>query len=182
MTLTELISTALDRMGRNTGGTEKYESKFKLYANEAIRKIAEKRRACRSETVTLVDESFNISSLEREVFEDGIVKILDADGVALDFDQIVDGSGDITVDTEETSVTVVYRYVPSPLENSPDEPDLPTYLHGMIVYWICGCERSNGDPDTMEGAATDFQLFNQALNDVKPAKYGAPGSRKLLNY
>lgn len=83
MTLTEITSLTLSRLNRNSGNTGKYEETFALYANDAIRSIAEKYQAVRAETVTLSNASFNVSVLERDLFS--IVRILDADGNELDF-------------------------------------------------------------------------------------------------
>ena len=183
MTLTEIISTTLSRLGRNSGSTSKYEETFKLYANDAIRQIAEKFKACRSESVDLVDGEFDLSDLSHEAFS--IVKVLDTEGNQLTFELVEDGAGEMTkisVDTEETSVNVVYQFVPKQLVNSQDKPEIPDRYQHMIVYWIAACERSNGDPDTMSGAASDFQLFAKALSTVRPATLGVSSSHLLQNY
>ena len=181
MTLTEITSLTLSRLNRNSGNTGKYEETFALYANDAIRSIAEKYQAVRAETVTLSDASFNVSVLERDLFS--IVRILDADGNELDFYAPDDATtGTIEVDTEETSVKVVYRAVPASIKNSQDEPEIPERYHGMIVYWVAGSELSNGEAVSMSAASANFQMFARELAKVRPATFGAPSSRKLKNY
>lgn len=181
MTLTDIITSTLQRIGRSSGNTEKYENTFALYANDAIRSIAEKYQAVLAESVTLSDASFNVSALSHDLYS--IVRILDSSGSELDFD-IPDNqsTGVIEVDTEELTVTVVYRFVPTTIKNSQDVPEIPERYHGMIVYWVAGCERANGDPDTMEGATADFQMFQRELSKVRPANFGVSSSRKLTNY
>jgi hypothetical protein len=181
MTLTEITSLALSRLNRTSGNTGKYEELFALYANDAIRSIAEKYQAVKAETVALSNASFNVSALSNDLF--AIVRILDSEGNTLEFDVPDDEeTGKIVVTTEESSVKVVYRFVPDAIKNSQDVPDIPERYHGMIVYWVAGCELSNGEDVSMAAASSNFQMFNRELSKVRPATFGAESARKLKNY
>ena len=182
MTLAEITASALQRLhyGSDTQTVETYRDAFADYANRAIRKIAARFKQNRKDTVQLSDaDTFNVNDLSRECIRITEVR---ANGSSIDFWQDVPGSGEFSCDTDADSVDVVYRFVPKPLENTIDVPELPGHLHDMIVYYVVACERAGGDPGTQKTSSVDFQLFNACLADIRPASRGEPRSFKLNNY
>lgn len=182
MTLAEIVDSALHRLhyGADTQTVNTYRDAFTDYANRAIRKIAVRFKQNRKETVQLSDEdTFNVSDLSRECIRITEVR---ANGSAVDFWQDVPGSGEFSCDTDADSVDVIYRFMPKPLENVIDAPELPSHLHDMIVHYVVACERCGGDPDTQQTASADFQMFNACLSEMRPASRGEPRSFKLNNY
>lgn len=182
MTLNEIMVSALQRLhyGTDTQTVENYRDAFADYANRAIRMIATRYKQNRKETVQLSDnDTFNVSDLARHCVR---VTEVRAGGSSVDYWQDVPGSGEFTCDTDADSVDVVYRFVPKPLENTIDVPELPGHLHDMIVHYVVACERCGGDPDTQGTASADFQMFNAALSQIQPASRGEPRSFKLTNY
>lgn len=182
MTLNEIMVSALQRLhyGSDTQTVETYRDAFADYANRAIRMIALRFKQNRKETVELsADGTFNVTSLARECLR--ITEVRAADS-SVDYWQDVPGSGEFSCDTEAGSVDVIYRFVPKPLENTIDVPELPGHLHDMIVHYVVACERCGGDPDTQDTASADFSLFNTCLAKIQPASRGEPRSYKLNNY
>lgn len=182
MTLNEIMASALQRLryGTDTQTVETYRDAFADYANRAVRKIANRYKQSRKETVELTDaDTFDANALSRGCLHIDEVR---ASGRAVDFWQDVPGSGEFTCDTDADSVEVVYRFVPKQLENPIDVPELPAHLHDMIVHYVVACERCGGDPSTQGTSSADFQMFNAALSDINPASRGEARSYKLLNY
>lgn len=182
MTLDEIIVSALRRLDRgvDTQTITDYRSLFTMYANKAVKLIAEEYKACRKESVTLdSDSSFDVTTLERECMK--IVKITDADGT-LDWWQDPPGSGIVVVDTKQPQVSVTYRFVPQELSSTVDVPELPSMFHDIIPYYIVACERAGGDPQTQSTASIDFQLFNQQLDLMCRSHLGERRAYELLNY
>jgi len=182
MTLNEIISASLGRLERGTDAQTIafYRDEFANYANKAVKKIALKFHQNLKETVNLDGEhTFDLSQLTHEAF-----KIMDvrAAGRPVDFWQETMGSGRFTCATKETTVDVIYRFVPKRMSSSTDKPELPEYMHDIIPHYVVACARCGGDPSTQGTASADFQLFNQELSDLLAASRGEPRSYKLMNY
>lgn len=183
MTLDEIIVSALRRLDRgvDTQTITDYRSLFTMYANKAVKLIAEEYKACRKESVTLdAESSFDVTTLERECTK--IVKITDGSHKTLDWWQDPPGSGLVVVDTNEPAVTVTYRFVPQELSSTVDVPELPSMFHDIIPYYIVACERAGGDPQTQSTASIDFQLFSQQLDQMCRSHLGERRAYELQNY
>ena len=181
MKLSDIIVSALNDLDANTDAQsiEAYSTRFTQYANDAVRIIAEKYAATRTETMSLTDGIFSIDDLERECIK--IVSVQDETETDVDFYQKPYGSGSFFCDTEYTSVSVTYTYYPKLLTNTSDEPELPKFTHEYITLYVVARNRSGGDPDTQGAAAIHYQLFNSALSRMGKSSRGDPNSYKIIN-
>lgn len=183
MTLDEIIVSALQRLdrGTDTQTITQYRPLFTKYANKAVKLISAEYKGCRKETVELDgDSSFDITDLTRECTK--IVKISDGSHKAIEWWQDPPGSGIVVVDTNESVVSVTYRFVPQELSSTIDVPELPSMFHDIIPYYIVACERAGGDPSTQSTASADFQLFNQQIREMCRSHMGERRAYELINY
>lgn len=88
-------------------------------------------------------------------------------------------------------VFVEYRFVPTPMNVSsldpeisltPDEPELPVYMHDLIPMYVRAREQCGQDPSTQGTSSAFFSLFDQAVYNLQRETMAAPESFKLLNY
>lgn len=182
MTLNEIIAAALGRLGRGNDEQtiDHYRSTFTDYANRAVKKISLKFKQTRKETIVLDEEyMFSVGDLSRQCYK---ILAVRAAGKHVDFFQDPPGSGDFVCRTKEPEVDVTYRFVPNKLSAPSDVPELPEYMHDIIVHYIVACERCGGDPETQGTSSADFQLFNQELSELLRETRGEPRSYKLMNY
>ena len=183
MTLDEIIVSALQRLdrGTDTQTITQYRPVFTIYANKAIKLIADEYKACKKETVMLDSESsFSVLDLSHGCRK--IVKITDNTHNVVDWWQDPPGSGLITVDTTDSVATVTYQFVPKEVSSTIDVPEVPEIFHDIIPYYIVACERAGGDPNTQSTASVDFQLFNSQLNDMCRSHLGERRAYELTNY
>lgn len=184
MTLTEIMVAALNDMERGTDSQTiaRHRDSFTLHANEAVRLICERYRPCKKQTLTITNSTINTANLDHTPIR---IKSVTVDGSEVDFEQTFDGSGIFTLDggnATAATADVIYRFSPQKLSNGKDVPEIPTYMHDMIVHYVVACARAGGDPDTQSTSSAGFQLFNRELMEIKPSHLGQPSSRKLKNY
>lgn len=182
MTLNEIVAESLGRLGRDMGmqTIENYRQTFAVYANMAIRKISLKFKQTMRETVELgEDHGFDETSLTHGCY---MVLGVRAAGNQVDYWQDPLGSGHFICATEEPTVDVMYRFVPNKVEAPTAVPELPEYMHDLIVHYVVACERCGGDPQTQGTSSADFQLFNEGLREILRETRGEPRSYNLLNY
>ena len=167
MTLQDIVTQALHRLKRSSDSQnlQKYQPEFLFSVNEGVKLIAARYHQSRKDTVALTSGVFTKTLLSRKAYE--IIDVLAADK-SVTFSEEYAGSGTYEVDTDETSVAVIYRFVPAELSNSIDEPEIPEEFHGMLVNYVVANERANGDPSLQSAAKTDFDLFYSKLNNIVP--------------
>jgi hypothetical protein len=185
MTLNEIITKSLAIMERSTDSESlsMYRAQMTVYANDAVRKIAERYKGAKTETLTLTNGTFDISALTRQPTK--IISVISGDKPVW-FYQKTEGTGVFTCEglpNGAATVDVTYRFVPKMLIGNNDVPELPLYTHDIIPYYVVACERASaGDGDTQAAASVYFQLWNAGLANVKSAHMGEPGSYALINY
>lgn len=156
MTLSEIISAALTELGRghDARSVDNYKLKFTRYANDALCDIATSFRLMRSEDVRISGSTIDILDFERPclklcaITQDGHMlhyTFNDASGIAC-----VRGTG---------LCKAVYRYVPKKLSLPSDVPEIPEFMHGLIVCYVTGRERMSGDTSTQRGADAYLGLY-----------------------
>lgn len=167
MTLNEIISAALDQKGVTPAARtiDKSAGAFTQYVNEAAMDLADDFKLFRTEPVTLENKSFDTTSLSRYC-----TKILSVkqDGKSLAFDD-GDESGEISV-CAEGEVSVAYRYVPNDVSSDSDVPDIPEYLHRLIVLYVVARDRASGDASTQNASGVYFSLYNEQKRKLIKAK------------
>ena len=184
MTLLDIINAALVDLDRGTDPSTVtlYTEKFTVYANEACREIANRFKVCREEAVTLdAAGSFDVSSLTRGCSR--ITRVRDA-AQLYDYYQPVHGGETVTVRDAEpgASVLVEYRFVPKPMKELNDAPDLPVYQHTLIPLYVRAREQCGQDPKTQGTSSAFFSLFNAKVADLEREARAMPDSFKLDHF
>lgn len=184
MTLLDIIKAALVDLDRGTDASTiaMYTEKFTVYANEACREIANRFKVCREEEVTLDDTgSFSVVALTRDCSR--ITRVRDT-AKLYDYYQPVHGGETVTVRdaAADASVLVEYRFVPMPMKELDDTPDLPSYQHTLIPLYVRAREQCGQDPNTQGTASAFFSLFNARITDLEREARAMPDSFKLDHY
>lgn len=125
MTLNDIIYAALRQLERGTDAqtVDKFRRVFTDYANSGQRRLANRFKVTRLETVKLDDKGrFNVDSLERSCVL--IEKITDGNGAVMSWDEIVTGLIEVT-NGANADVNVYYRYMPREMSSPTDVPELP---------------------------------------------------------
>ena len=165
MTLTEILVSALEQLDRGSDAQtlDVWSNKLTRFANDAVVDLAEAIKLQRTDELPVVDGLINPINLPR-----WCLKILNitVDGKAIAF--MRGPSGGVIVDTAKSAVQVTYRCVPAPLTSASDEPDLPEYVHPLIVLYVVARERAAGDVSTQRGANVYFDLYNAGKADLRP--------------
>lgn len=184
MTLSEIIMSALDQLGRGTDPqlVSKYEGTFKRYANDSVTDLAKVFPMFKTESVALVEGKFTTSDLTSWA-----VKILSVsqNGEAVEWDK-GDETGEFLCMDEygnelTGSVDVKYKYIPAPMKNVSDKPGVPEQLHQCIVTYVVARDKSTGDPTTQGGAGIYYQLYETQKKQLMNGDMGAPSSYKFIN-
>lgn len=178
MTLTDIITRALEQLRRGTDSQtiNDYRSRYTQYANEAQQDLAKDFPIYRYETVNVEDNTIDLNSLERWCTK--LISIRKgAKDVAFD---AADESGIISV-SENGDIRICYRYLPKPLDNLTDVPDLPEHLHQCIVTYVVARDITEGDASTQGGASVYFELYRDQKRRLMRGGYGTPMSYKLVN-
>ena len=177
MTLNEIVVAALtqEERGQDAQVVEKYNDKFRQYANEAVLDLAKSMRVYRTDTVTAENNVFDLSQLSRSC-----AKILSVTqgGKSVTFDT-GDASGEVLVGCDGL-VRVKYEYIPPELASDTDSPDLPEHFHPLIVMYVLARYRSSGDASAQGGSGVYFQLYNQYKRSLVQ-RIGTPGQYALTN-
>ena len=120
MTLSELIGAALSELDHpeNTAALPLWQEKLTRFANEAIVDMTETFRPWRRDALTLNNGTLDLSALPYRV---GKVLGVERGGVRVPFYYGADALTLRVPGVEDGSVTVVYRYLPKPLDESTDE-------------------------------------------------------------
>lgn len=152
MTLDDIIVSALEQVETNpvSRANDKYAAQFRQYANEAVMDIADSLRLCHTDTITVTDNSFDVQSLSRPCTK--IVRVL-KDGKPVMFD---DGDADEILVGCDGEIKVKYRYVPVDMKSDSDRPDIPEYLHRLIVLYVVARYQSAG-----AAAGICYSLYNE---------------------
>ena len=177
MTLDDIIVSALEQVECNpvSRANDKYAAQFRQYANEAVMDIADSFRLFHTDTVTVTGNTFDIQDLSRPCTK--IMSIAQG-GKPIAFDD-GDSSGEILVGCDG-DVTVKYRYVPIDMSSDSDRPDIPEYLHRLIVLYVIARYRSGGDASVQGAAGIFYSVYNEQKRKMMRHS-GAPENYKLKN-
>lgn len=121
MTLDQMIDLILVNTDNDSSDKAEYSPRFIAALNYAKGKIARERYSPDfSETITLTDEIFLTSDLTKQLLR--IKKITESNGCELGWERL--SSTQIKV-PGQTSVTILYNYLPEDLVNPTDVLDMP---------------------------------------------------------
>lgn len=163
MTLNEIVVAALkqEERGHDVQVVEKYKGKFRQYANEAVIDLAKTFKTYRTDTVTISDNVLELDQLSRSCVK--IISITQ-EGRRVMFDA-GDSSGEVLVGADG-AVKVRYEYIPADLSSDTDSPDIPEYLHHLIVLFVIARFRSSGDAGAQSSAGAFFQLYASGKREL----------------
>ena len=164
MTLNEIIASALSELGRghDAKSVERYRDKFMRYANDAVTDLALSLGLVRMDKVNLSGSTADLKKLCRECMK---LTSVTQDGMPVRY--LYSEASQIVSVRAKGQVEVYYRYIPKKLFSPSDVPDVPEYLHGLIVMYVTGRERMSGDTSTQKGADSYLSLYEIEKNRIK---------------
>lgn len=180
---------AILNLGIDVASSSIYFTKFRLFANDAVRIISKRFKQNRKEVVDLDEENcFELSALNRTVLKIELIKTND-DRFPLHWEQ-VDGRGTGVVrvyfpkhlDPVPKQVSVVYTFEPRKMVTGSDEPEIPEFAHYLIPFYIAAQHRFSQDGDVAGMGNYQMQFFNQGLQELEREQYGERRTYKLKGY
>jgi len=179
MTAQQIIEQALNIMQYGTDQADEFFPSFRIYLDFAARDIASDAQLYTTEDVDLVDGSFNVAILQKTCSR---VMRVTQDGREL-YTVVGDSFGDIKVQgAKEEPVRVKYLYVPRPIVELFDKPDVPEQFFPIIANYIVACHKGNGNPNTQGEASLYFQLYQTDKRNLIRFLRGTTESFELKNY
>lgn len=158
MTLQELIVAALEELNRptDTAETAARKAQFTRFANEALIDITSCYRLWRRDEVSVAEDRVDCSGLPQTMVK---ALALKRDGVRIPFYYGADANTLHTKGIADGAAELTYRYMPAPLEELTDVPDIPEFLHPLIVTFIVARERIQLDSVAQSGSKTNLNLY-----------------------
>lgn len=178
MTLNDIIVSALAQLdrGHDAQSLDVWRDKFTRFANDGVTDICATYKPRRTETIDTRDGTFTTAMLSR-----GCRKVLSVkrDGREEDF---YDGDASEVIVTSggPGKIEVTYRSVPREMFASTDEPDIPAYMHGLLVSYVVGRERAAGDVSQQRGGNIYFQMYEAGKAAIRP-HLGGGTSQRIVN-
>ena len=178
MTLNDIIVSALAQLdrGHDAQTMDIWRDKFTRFANDAVTDICTVYQPRRTDRISSIDGTFTTAMLSR-----GCRKVL---GVKRDGrkERFFDGDSSEVIVTEggPGEIEVTYRCVPRELFSSTDEPDIPQWMHGLIVSYVVGRERAAGDVSLQRGGNIYFQMYEAGKASIRP-NLGGADSQRIVN-
>lgn len=156
MTLSDIIVAALAQLGRghDQRSLDTWRRKFTRFANDAICDIAATMKLYRTESMHIEGSTIDTVRLSRPCLK---VLAVTQDGFPLKF-TVGEGSGLVCVRGTGV-VEVTYRYIPDTVQLPSDVPEIPEYMHGLIVSYVVARERMSGDTSSQKGYDAYMQLY-----------------------
>lgn len=166
VTLSELIEQALGELDHpeDTAALPLWQDKLMRFANEAIVDMTETFRPWRRDPLPLNNGTLNLLELPYRV---GKVLGVERDGMRIPFYY---GANAVTLRVpgmEDGTVTVVYRYLPRPLLEATDEPELPAACHPLIVLYMVGRFTVHEDAQGLSQANMMLSLYEARKRRLK---------------
>lgn len=178
MTLNDIIVSALAQLdrGHDAQTMDVWRDKFTRFANDAVTDICAAYKPRRTDVIDSRDGTFTTAMLSR-----GCRKVLfvKRNGVSEEF---FDGDSSEVIVTSggPGTIEVTYRCVPKELFASTDEPDIPEWMHGLIVSYVVGRERAAGDVSLQRGGNIYFQMYEAGKAAIRP-HLGGEDSQRIVN-
>ncbi len=166
MTLLELLTAALEQLGRATDAQtiELWRDKLTRYLNDAMIDAASAAQPRRTDPVTVSSGTVDTAELPR-----GCVKVLalTRDGTRVAFYYGV-GTGLLHVPgVPDGPACITYRFLPKELRIDTDVPDLPAHAHSLLVTYAVARERAMGDAASLSAARQCFELYREGRRKLR---------------
>lgn len=151
MTYNEIVKQALTHLefGEDEDAASAYNERFMMYANEAVRIIADDIKM--TDTIDIEypigGNTFSTSDIENSVENKHVTKICDVHDKTTKRPYRFyssDEYGKFVVEKKpEASITVRYRYMPVYNTDGDAEPGIPEAFHSIIWYYIVHCHENS---------------------------------------
>ncbi len=180
MTLSELITAALDELERPQDGltVAQWKTRLTAYANEAISDLFTTFRPWRRETLTPTDGVLALSGLSLPCSK---VLGLERNGVRIPFHYGANTAELIVPGWRGDPLTVVYRYGPTPLRRDSDRTTLPAVCDPLIVLYMVARDRAHGDAAAQNGSKLRLSLYEAQKRRLK-LDFDEPSGCRIQNY
>lgn len=158
VTAAQLIQNALGELDHpdDTAALPLWKEKLLRYANEALVDLYESFRLWRRDPLPLANGTLDLSALPYTV---GKVLGVERGGVRFPFCFVADTNTIRVPGAEDGPMTVVYRYLPKPLAEDSDEPELPAACHPLIVLYMTGRFSLQNDAQGMNHGSAELSLY-----------------------
>ena len=166
MTLSELIAAALSELDHpeNTAALPLWQEKLERFANEAIVDMTASFRPWRRDPLPLQNGTLTLSALPYRV---GKVLGVERGGVRVPFYYGPDVGTLRVPGVPDGPLNVVYRYLPKPLLEDTDEPELPAACHPLIVMYMVGRFTMHEDGQGLAQANMMMSLYETRKRRLK---------------
>ena len=166
MTLLDLYTHALTELERPTDSETLalWRDKLTAFANEALIDLSTAFRPWRRDVLPLADKKLHLSALP---FACSKVLGVEDNGTRLPFYYDLDVETLCVPTARCDALTVVYRYTPRALELETDVPQLPAACHPLIVAYMVGRVRAQGDAAAQSSSALRLSLYELQKRRLK---------------
>ena len=191
MTFSEIIKMALAHLefGTDDDSVAVFNERFMIYANDAVRIIAEDLKPSKTRSIVLQDGVLVFDyEYMRETYGEDVTKIEEVfvmkgkRKVLLPFVQ-GDSYNEWRVfgcEPNET-VNVTYRYLPTYVTDGDAVPNIPAPFHPIIYLYIVHCHHNTRSTSTDYDRTKWLQAFTQQRKRLMKQAYGALDTYKIRN-
>lgn len=161
MTLREMLVGTLLQLDQKTDEAtiSQWRDKLTRFINDAIVDLTSELQPRRTDVLLLESGNLDLSKLPRPIIK---AISLARGGTRIPYYYGANTDSLRVPATTDGEILVTYRYMPFPLKNDNDEPELPEWSHGAIIGYAVGRERSAGDANSVSAARACFELYNAA--------------------
>ena len=171
MTLNDIIVSALIQTGRGHDAQtlDTWRDKLTDFANDAMADLALSLRPIRTEKTRIENGRVDCRGLERECIR---VMRINKDGRDVGFYTDERETGVVRVAAGDGEAEITYGFMPRPLTNASDEPELSEACQRLIVTYVVARERASGEVNTQRGGNIYFQLYEKGKQRLRPHMVG----------
>ena len=166
VTALELIQSALAELEHpeDTAALPLWKESLLRFANEAITDLYETFRPWRRDPLPLRNGEIDLTALPYTV---GKVLGIERGGMRIPFFFGGDTNTLRVPGVPDGPMTVVYRYLPKPLVEDDDEPELPAACHPLIVLYMTGRFSLINDAQGLSHASSALSLYETRKRRLK---------------
>ena len=174
MKLGQIIKMAMMQSGEDIEDTEEYRERMIVYINEGYRRMMEKFRPTKTETLYADDGEIDLAGI-RDMIEIESVRRNET-GREERYEPQADGKIRVSSDS---AYDVEYTYEPRALEKDTDEPELPQGAHMALSDYATWRYYGNGNIAKQQRGQFYYQRFMMELDRLTPQKQRGGGHRNF---
>lgn len=192
MTFSDIIKMALAHLeyGTDDDSVAQFNERFMIYANDAVRIIAEDLKMCDTISQTVAWNNTFVLDLDhiRDDYEQVVTKVEEVYmmrgncKVLLPFvqgDQL--GQYEVYGCKPNDTIKVRYRYLPVYMTDGDRAPGIPEPFHPIIYLYIVHCHHNTRSTSTDYDRTKWLQMFNQQRKRIMKQAYGALDTYQIRN-